>query len=482
MLLTLPAFNILFIFFSIIYLIFYLIEPSYGESVSLIIFLFSILLYFYFLSKINKYIFKNWLSPSNFLLLGLIIVNLQSLLNIYFEFGDVGLYLENPNYENIKAKILYLSLLGINFYLLGVMNLKKRPQIKLGEIKIHILKPWPWLILLTFIYFFLNIDVASFLDGSIYRGSGAFDKEREDSEFAENLLNVFFTIYLGLYSYNTIIKKNKLSILSFAFGISVIFWIPFIAYLILRAMSGDRGPVIYNALLLFYAYFICCKPQIKLFWFLTLFILGAFVISLLGTVRSLSSDIGFGEKVSTALEMKDNRIPSISPPTQELANSIKCNFIAVSDIEEGITDYRYGLNTLYNISTAVPGSYTFSREVLAIDPTEYSTSIYLTRSLQGYDYRYGLGMTTFSEFYLDGGLIGIIVGFFFLGLLFRFVDYIILSPNIYSIYIVLFALKLASISVYIPRSSMGYGISKGLYCVIVFFFFNYIFKLIKGKN
>ncbi|MBD5585002.1 MAG: oligosaccharide repeat unit polymerase [Clostridia bacterium] len=470
---------------SIVIYLFYVLQPSWGDTVSFILFSLTLIYFLLSLYKFNPNRNQKivWLTPSNFLLLGLIIVNLQTLLNVYFNYGTLDFYLEAASNESMKDTVLYFSIIGFNFYFIGLESFKFDINKGHRNRKLTTISLWGYLTAIVFIYFLMNIDLISFMTGMTYRGSGAYDRIREDSEFAENLLNVFFTIYISIYAYNHFLDKRTVNFKAFIKEIPLIFWIPFLLYVLLRALSGDRGPVIYNILLLFFAYFMVVQPKIKLLYVLSGLFFGASLVTIMGIARGLATDKSVGAKFSEAIEMSSDSKPSIFPATQELGNSINCNFIAVTDIEEEKTHYRYGANTLFNIISAVPGTYSITRKMLDIDPVQFSTSEYLTVSLFGAQYRFGLGMSAFSEFYLDGGLLGIVCGFFFLGVLYKFVDTVVLNPSRYSIYVIIFVLKLASICVYLPRSSMGYGIGKALYGVIIYYILNHLFILfIRRKN
>lgn len=475
------AFNFWSILLIIVFTIFILIGIENIWYISIALLIASLILFIRCGFNINKELYTNWLSPSYIVLFGLIIVNFQNIFNVIFGVETLQYYLNSSRYNEYFPKVLYLSIISILSYLIGLLNFKINSRNIITNKKTEIQPTFPWLVLCfcSFIWFILTIDISAFVYGTGYAGSGAYDRVKEISAMPENMLTVFFTIYVSVVSVKISQESRRLTIWVFLRKFSWAFWTIFIAYIVLRAMSGDRGPVIYNILLIFYAFYFCFKPQIKFIAVVCCIIIGAVVVTIMGFARNEASKMAYGDRLSaaiTALEEDDEK--SIFPPTQELANSIRCNFIAVRDIDENYTDFKYGGYNIYTIATSIPGSSYIYAELFGIDPVEYSSSEYLTRSYIGLKYHYGLGSTAFSELYLDGGLVGIIIGFFLLGCLMRFVDYTIIFNRYPKLWILIGSLRIASISIYISRASFAFGISKILYCVIVYLIISSIIKLL----
>ena len=214
---------------------------------------------------------------------------------------------------------------------------------------------------------------------------------------------------------------------------------------------------------------------------------GAFTMSLLNYVRGYGSNQSFSEKIVRGIEdMSSNSSvndKSIFTFTQELANSVNCNFISISDIDKGRTDFQYGKYNLSEILGGIPGAASFSKKILNIDLYENSTTEYITKSFFGKYYPKGLGTTAIAAIYLDFGYLGVIIIFFLIGIILKYIDYNFVYKGIYSVTLFIFVLKLSSMAIYIPRSSFSWVLSRIIYIVIFYFVINilitFIINLIK---
>lgn len=431
----------------------------------------------------DKYpIYRNWFCPSYILLLGLIIVCFQTPLNVFCKIAPFTTYM-SFRYSDLLTKCTYLGLVCVSSYLCG--NLLN-PNCRIPDTHKRTDNPvlWPWLFLMPILLslFIVNIDITAFVSGKDYVGSGAYDRIAHTFSYFEQLLDVDIVIVTSLITYRLIKKNEIVSWKCYIKEFPVVYWVVVGGYMLLRLLSGDRGPVLYTICLIFYSYLMCTKHRFKLLYVLSIVICGALTITIIGITRGGNLDQSFSERLEAAMNKEEMSRPSILPPTQELATSINTEFIAVHAIDKSNVSYNYGKYTFYALIGSIPGSSAILTTIFGVDMRSTLSSEYITIYDKGLQYSYGLGTSPMGEFYLEFGVVGCIIGLLFLGWLYSYVNKIILGNNKYiSVYMIIFALKMASIAIYIPRSSVGSCMSKALYVMLIFWVLNTFFTLFKFK-
>lgn len=432
----------------------------------------------------NRDLFNHWVRPSNILTISLLIVNLQIIACVWLGYDTISNYLETTKYSNYIGKVFYAGLMGICCYLMGYSwskNMGNARSTRVADVtnpKILL----SCLVLVCFLLFIVNIDIASFLTGMDYEGSGAADRTTSASAIWETLLDTFLTIEVAYVTKNAANSESKITIYRYVKLFPFLIWIVVISYMSLRLISGDRGPVIYTGLMFFYSYIMISKNKIKLTTLVTLMLIGAVSMTVINSVRSYRNfNQSFQEKVLRSFDdFKDNDGPkTFSPFTHELAKSVNCNFIAISDVNEGKTDLKYGLYNFCELAGCIPGSARFFKALFDLDIYRAVTSEYVTISFFGKNYLIGLGTTAIVDFYLDFGLLGIILGMFLLGLTYKKIDSMLIE-NVSSIFLLIFFLKFASMAIYIPRASFSFVLNRCLY-ICVFYVFIYVLASITSS-
>ena len=437
---------------------------------------------FYYINGLNhdKVLFSSWSRPSNLLLLGLLIVNFQTIANVCFGLSSISDYLKTPIYSIYTGKVLFLSIscfLGILSGLstnVGPFALKKNDMISND----NEFRFWTFLTLIFLCSFVYNIDVHSFISGTDYVGSGAVDRVIKDSSYFEQLLTCSIIIVLGLQVKKKSAYRDVTTFKDFIVSFPSVFLLSVGIYFILRLLSGDRGPIIYTSCAFMYAYWMLTKKRMSLVRLILIVFFAASAVTLLGEVRDLDKDISFFDRINNVDVMKAKEdLPSICSQTQELANSVNCNFIAVGDINAKKTDYKYGAYNLIAMIGSVPGSSFVLSKILGVNLRDYMTSEYVTISYFGPDYPLGLGTTAVADFFLDFGAFFSFLLFYSCGLLYRKLDYVYTKQNVtnVSIYAIIAILKVSSIAIYTSRFSFAGTMSSALYVVIVFWVIHKLF-------
>jgi oligosaccharide repeat unit polymerase len=430
--------------------------------------------------KRRPQIYKNIANASYILLVGLLIVNFQTIANTIVGFAPISYYLNSYDYSLYTGKVTFMSCMAVcsMVWAHSVYNPKKK--IIKNDIYINVGNLWIYLSLAAFIAFLLHINVSFFISGEDYFNSGGYDREIKSYAVYEVLFDVFNTISLA-----SIIKRNSsYRIQNFFEFIKKLPWIYTAInciYVFLRLVSGDRGPVIYTLLMFFFAFIYMTKIRLKPILIVLLGIIAIFSIAMLNVMRSEDSSLNLTDRILYGLQDRQGKIEqnSISPYTQELASSVNCNFIAINDIHKGKTDYKYGQYSFLQLLGAIPG---FSSIYQKFFGANYMGSgEYITRSYSGNYYSYGLGTTPVAELYLDFGCIGVILGFILIGIVYKHVDYKLLSKRDSSMISLILFLKFASMCIYLPRSSLFFIATKGFYIVFFYMSITLILSLFSKK-
>ena len=88
-------------------------------SFSLILFVLFLMLYYKVEAISNCNIAKFWLRPSYIFLFSLIIVNLQTIINVILGYETIGFYLDTTRYSQYLGKAYYLALIAVSSFIYG---------------------------------------------------------------------------------------------------------------------------------------------------------------------------------------------------------------------------------------------------------------------------------------------------------------------------------------------------------------------------
>lgn len=481
-------YNIYAVISLVFYTLFYLerIDDTVICIVSLFAFFIQLLLFLKAENSKKDDLRGLFMRPFYLLLACSIIVNFQSIVNVLCGLGQFHEYVKNNiGLSKYMPDCLYIGLIEISLLLLGYVNApilnkmigtQKEEHNEKYTIMRRILL---FLLVLLFLGFVATIDIASFISGSDYLNSGAYDRSSNKSAYFEQLFGVILVVVIALYSKaNTSLK----TIPAFLKSYPIIFWCVFGTYMILRLLSGDRGPVMYNVLVMLFAFIYVTKKRIKPIMIFSGGLAFAFLITLFGIVRSQAFNLAFVDKIEMSFsEFLDSKYSnSVFPATQELANSIDCTALSIAGIDRKTLQLGYGKYNLYELASSVPGSNTFLDFIIEdFNPRKYLTAEIVTEAYAGSYYSFGLGTTAIADVFLDFGLWGFFILFPFFGIIFKQCDFILLTRRGNSVSALIFSLYIASYSIYIPRASFMMIISKGLYAVIIYVILSKILILYK---
>ena len=464
------------IFSVVCYITFYYTSGDFIAE-SLILFGTQLVLFFIFGWNSARGIFKNLINPSYIALIGLIIVNFQNVINVFMGYGNPSDFSVTFVSNDIFFRSSYLSFIGTSIYIFTIYiynpsfsktGIKKRKYNN---------KIWIVMIILAFVGFIATADIGRIISGAAYADDIA--TTTLDMYF-EGLLKSSIVIYISLNVLNKRSDVTKINLLEYIKSFSWAFWVIVSFYLLIRFVSGDRGPVIYTILLILYSYLYLTGKKLTTITILCGGLLAAFVITIIGIARMEAMRASFGERVTDAIDSingSNSGQNSISPYSQELANSSKCIWIAMGAHDNHVIDYQYGRYTFFNIVHAIPFAGTFLKNFVGLNWNNVSSSSFITKEGLGPNATYGLGTSAVADFYLEFGLLGVILGFISAGIMFKYIDTILYFRPKVSATLLIFSLQVASIAIYFSRYSLSGCINQGLICVVFFWIFNSLISI-----
>lgn len=476
--------KLIFTVYSVASIIFYLLAwaENIEDYIGLSLFLFSgqLILFFVLGRLINGGWLNNLTNPSYLALFGLLIVNLQNIINVYLGYGKPSDYSVSSLVNSVFAEGTCLCFLSTSIYILTLFlyNPAKIISPKIKQLHAH---PLIWLCLLTISFFgfiaFSNIH--EILSGAAYHSSN--DEGGSLGNYFEGCINSFACIYLC----ETIIlhmDDGGKNFRQFVRTLSLVFWGVIALYLLIRAISGDRGPVIYMSLNILFGYIYYSKKRFNAITVIAGVFSAAVIVTIMGIARQGAIEEAYGEKVALAIEKMsedESVIKSVSPYTQELANSSQCTLIALEAHEAGAIDYQLGRYTFYNIVQTVPFAGGFLKNGLGFDWENVSSSSFITKRGLGPRPHYGLGTSAVADFYLEFGLLGVIIGFIIVAIIYKRIDYIFFYSIPVSPSVLIFSILFSSHAIYFARYSLSGLLYISVSTLVLYWICNFIIKLFR---
>ncbi|GGH32322.1 hypothetical protein GCM10011418_45780 [Sphingobacterium alkalisoli] len=173
---------------------------------------------------------------------------------------------------------------------------------------------------------------------------------------------------------------------------------------------------------------------------------------------------------------------SISPQTKELAGSVKTVHMAVSYVPDK-HNYLFGRFQLQQILGIIPFGTMFKESLFEDNSYKYIGSAqFITWIDQGDSRFYGLGTSCIADFYMDLGLVGVVLGMFLFGYFIRFCELSFYTYDYLSISAHVFSVVYLAFSIYISRSTVLFNLKLCAFIIIVLFFNKYIINKSRIKS
>lgn len=469
----------LLILFSIfVLIILYILSidiNKYDENILSVIVCFAFLFLFLFFVYQEKSVYKGmWHKPSNLFIFSYFIVSFQYLIDFFLGYKTYSDFYLGSSVN----KMAITCLLGLISYILGYIAFAPR-HIKSDMNKISKVVCTRFLVVLQVVFFvgwLVTVNIILLLSGKSYFDdmSGSFASHFEGL-FYDVTITILVVIVLKCHS------KSFSKLKDFIKEVPILSWILILTYCLVRLVSGDRGPCIYMALSVFYAFIAVTHKSIKFTKILIFVVAGAFILNIVGIARTLSLDMSFSERLNSAINefsfgesearFSDKTVLSF---TEELAMSNRCNQISIDLIDNGVDSYHNGMYAFYQFVQCIPFVPSFLHNTLKIPDNELSANIQMTDVYYGRHDLAQIGTTVVADSYFDFGVIGVIVMLMICGWVFSKVDFkiCISTPNSWFQMIVI--LLFASMAIYIPRSTLIIQLQQ-LIPICVFYYINLLF-------
>ena len=214
-------------------------------------------------------------------------------------------------------------------------------------------------------------------------------------------------------------------------------------------MQGDRGNLL-TVWLLFLAPLIFRRMQISWFRSGIVAFTGVFLANLMSAYRS-SSGSSFS---SFSFDEIFGKVNILYGSFFELALSGRILNHAITSTE--ISNHFYGWFHLKHLIASVPGLTGVVNRLFSIPPHLDSSADHMSYVIQSGRVLYGDGTSILTDFYLDFGVVGIVLGMYVVGICGRRVDeFFVNETKLVNVYEWVFLVFFYSVALYLPRGSFG---------------------------
>lgn len=454
--------SIYLLILAIAFLIAIIIDTSYFNVIGAIILLsigMILPILFVFYKETNSYMARIYFRPIHIFLLSFVIVFFQApvdiLLGYQYEYYRVGRIDLMP--ETVK-----LALLGMIAFLIGYIIKKDNNIISEKNNTVRFLyAPTTIFKLLTSIMLvaiFVVIPKSILFGGYTNIGDSGYN-------YLSSWCNVFFCAFFIQYSINQRLngRGRGWSIIQFLKDIG--WWqnLNMLIYILLILNLGDRGPLLYVIFIYYIVYVITAGICPSKKTIIVGGIIGIFFVAFLGYTKKYRDHNSIFERINTTWQANPymDRQESVVPTTYELSTSYRCLSYSVEDVQKN-GNYGYGKYQLSYILSCIP----FAGGLLGLpDPT----STYISHLIQGTYLTYGNGTSVIADFYLDVGVIGMIICMFIFGYFTRTFELVLFSNKKASLLLYCIAFYFSIHFVSVPRSFLLIDLKYSVWLALILY-------------
>ena len=423
----------------------------------------SIIVLFVFSKESTVVIKKIKIRPIHVFLLAYLIVFYQRpvdyLVGYNFSFREIG-------YVNLIPICLYYATIGLVSFLVGYTTYRQNKR-RLVPDKVFLNPSSPnifsylttLLMLITIIVTPRRILMGGYSMDMLSGGAGSLT-------YLLSWTNLFIIAYFIQFSIVMKTEENVgISLKDYFFKIHGLQRFNIFAYSLLILNIGDRGPLIVLLLSVYISYIMISKliPSLKIL--IPSFVLLTLAMSFLGQTKGYRGDNSIFERIETTRESvtaTDER--SIINATSELAGSYKCLSFSVANVPDFV-DYGYGRFQLDHILSVFPF-------VSHIYKSGGKTSALITYFIQGDDPVSGNGSSCVADFYIDGGLVGIVLGMFLFGYLMRLFEYQLFVVKYPPLFLISMSYYMSCHVTHIPRSMVFFYLKYSVWLFVILLIVN----------
>lgn len=427
---------------------------------------------FLFYKECNKHIRSLYFRPIHIFLLSYLVVFFQTPIDIlmgyktdYYQVGQIGLMPESVR----------LADLGIIVFLFGYISSKTKIKTISDRPKRSIVAPVGVFKFLTSAFL---ISIYILVPTEILRGGYGFALQNTFYNYLSSWTSVFFCAF---FIQDTINKRaanqGKYWTLK-EYIMSVGKWqnINMLLYLVMILNIGDRGPLITVTLIYYISYVsvsgICPPKRVLVIGMLA----GILFVSFLGFTKGFRNNDTIMERISVTWKANvyNDVQESVMPATQELAGSYRCLSYSVEDIKKN-GNYGYGKYQMGYLLSFIP----FATSVFGLsDPT----STYISHLIQGNFLTYGNGSSIIADFYLDGGILGVLLGMYLFGFFVRRFEISLFVDKKISLLLFCIAFYFSIHFVEIARQSSLLYFKYSIWLAFILYLYQTIFKSYQSKK
>jgi len=412
-------------------------------------------------------------------LLGFIIVHFQYLLEFAVTneiVSPVDIWVD----ERQVSKSLVISSFGLLFFCFGFDLYKRNKSYHLSYDKsqkenVNV----SFLILLSYICFFgflYTVD-GQYLAGYYGRAEPGVAAAR-------------FQIILSLCISASIIIKvyyrrgNSIKLMEYVREIGSPLNLIILSYVSLVLFIGDRGPALSLILLYFGGFVFITKTKPRAIFIIFSIILGVFLMTVVRNYRGTDKMLPVSERLEIAFFDKESSYSKGGVETDELAGSVRTLHYAVSNVPNNY-DFQYGWYQIRQLLIVIPGMASILDQ---INPTyiDKGSTKFITYLDQGSYITYGLGTSIIADFYIDLGLIGVILGMFLLGMVFSRMEIVAFSDSRSSLFFFVCMMIYLSKTIYLSRSTALFPLQEVVWVYVIVILNNHFFnsdrRLKRGKS
>lgn len=420
----------------------FLYAPSYMEKEYMTIgVVFSLFFTINFLMTNRKNCRMGFFRHSNIFIVVFLIVFYQFYIDYILGFIDSSEIMIWIN-TSVVPKSLGMCNIAVSSFLLGYkfQSVKHVPISKKYTVSQRTLFPEKK-ILCNIGYFMLAYFIIT-ADDSFFRSGYLTSEGQLDASFGVMVL--LQSVIIAVFSFYCIEYKNYYN------GVSIMkyFKTPgflVVLYAIVVILSGRRTEALRVVVMLLFAYIYILGNKLNVKKTLSYLFIGVILTSVYGAIRGEGQSFSQGVKILT-----ENN--TISPFTKELAGSVNTVHIAMENVPN-IIPYNNGVTFLASFALLIPG---LDRVISLFLPNDFvlnSSTQISNMYWGGSDWGYGMGSSMIADVYISFGVIGILVVFLLIGILFHKLEEITTNSN--NIYMFAMCIGVYSQILYACRTGVG---------------------------
>lgn len=366
-----------------------------------------------------KQIRKQYIRPMYLFLIGYFIVFYQAYLDVLF--GNIR---ENDLFFFYKSTLInkaaLLSTIGLLALFLGYFLRVKKIKVKPEKLKYIPLKK-----LIIFFTIINLVSLAANIKTLLYGEYSQALLEEKAGSLGSYLELIFYVTYLSILIIHAINCRlvNVQSVRQFIKSLGLLFFINVGIFLLLVMLSGNRGPILTYSLTFICSLTIGTFYKLKFKYIFIAIISGSIFFSLLGIVRKMDTNKPFSDRLIEAYAGNgiSEKYTSFSSGTAELSTSVRTLHYSMEYVPDKYP-HLYGIIQLRESLKIIP----FAAGIFdPLFPSHFrykNSAFYITWLDKGEFYNVGTGSSIVADLYLSFGEIGVFLGMFLIGRLFRKAD------------------------------------------------------------